>query len=320
MTKLRCAVLDDYQDVALSMADWSTLADRVEVTSFHQHYDDEGELVRAISDFDIVVLMRERTRFGETLLARLPRLKLLVTTGMRNAAIDVAAATARGVVVSGTASSSEPPTELTWALILGLARNVVEENHSLRTNGPWQRSVGADLYRKQLGILGLGKIGSRVARVGLAFGMQVAAWSKNLTAERADAAGVRLASSLEEILEGSDFVTIHLVLGQRTRDLIGARELRMMRPSAYLINTSRAPIVNQSALVEAVQKGWIAGVGIDVFDEEPLPEDHVFRSLPNVLATPHLGYVTWQNYLTYYREVVEDIAAFLNDEPARRLA
>jgi phosphoglycerate dehydrogenase-like enzyme len=319
MIKLRCAILDDYQNAALTMADWSAIADRVEVKPFHQHFDKEDELVDAIGDCDIVVIMRERTPFRAPLFARLPKLKLLITSGMRNASIDLAAAASHGVVVCGTASSSEPPTELTWALILGLARNIVQENNALRNNGPWQSSVGMDLYGKRLGLIGLGKIGSRVARIGAAFGMDVVAWSPNLTQERTDAVGVRLAASKEELLESSDFVSIHLVLSDRTKGLIGAEELKRMRPSAYLINTSRAPIVDQAALVEALQNGWIAGAGLDVFEIEPLPENHVFRSLPNVLATPHLGYVSQANYRTYYREAVEDIQAFLAGSPIRTL-
>lgn len=319
MNKLRCAVLDDYQNAALTMADWSAISDMVEVKSYHQHFDKEDHLVEAINDCDIVVIMRERTPFGASLFARLPQLKLLITTGMRNKAIDLASAAAQGVVVCGTKSSSTPPTELTWALILGLARNLIRENQAFRTNGLWQSTVGVDLHGKQLGILGLGKIGSRVARVGAAFGMEVVAWSQNLTKEQADAEGVRLAASKEELLETSDFVSIHLVLSERTRSLIGAAELKRMRPNAYLVNTSRASIVDQAALIEALRNGWIAGAGIDVFEIEPLPEDDVLRTLPNVLATPHLGYVSQANYRTYYREAVEDILAFLSGSPIRIL-
>jgi phosphoglycerate dehydrogenase-like enzyme len=320
MMKLRCAILDDYQNAALTMADWSTIADKVEVKSLNRHFDKEDDLVDAIVDCDIVVIMRERTPFRAMLFARLPQLKLLITSGMRNASIDLAAAEAHGVDVCGTNSSSEPPTELTWALILGLARNIVPENHALRNNGPWQSTVGVDLHGKQLGLLGLGKIGSRMARIGAAFGMEVVAWSPNLTQERADAAGARLAASKEELLKTSDFVSIHLVLGERTRGLIGAEELKRMRSTAYLINTSRAAIVDQEALVEALQNQWIAGAGLDVFEIEPLPKDHVFRTLPNVLATPHLGYVSQSNYRAYFSEAVEDIQAFLAGSPIRKLS
>jgi phosphoglycerate dehydrogenase-like enzyme len=318
--KLRCAILDDYQHVALDMADWSIISDKVEAKSFGQHFDKEDELTDVIRDFDIVVIMRERTPFRASLFASLPRLKLLITTGMRNAAIDLEAAALHGVIVCGTAGNSEPTVELTWSLLLGLARNIVPENNALRTNGPWQSTIGIDLCGKRLGLLGLGKIGSRVAKVGLAFGMDVVAWSQNLTKERTDEIGVRLAASKDELLESSDFVSIHLVLSERTRDLIGSSELQLMRPSAYLINTSRAPIVNRSALIEALQNRWIAGAGIDVFEMEPLPTDDVFRSLPNVLATPHLGYVSRANYQTFFQGAVEDIQAFLSGSPIRKLS
>jgi phosphoglycerate dehydrogenase-like enzyme len=320
MMKMQCAVLDDYQNAALALADWAALAEQVEVKAFRQHFDREDELVGAIRECQIVVIMRERTPFGGSLFARLPNLKLLITSGMRNAAIDLAAAAARGVVVCGTKSSSEPPTELTWALILGLARNIVQESNALRSGGPWQSTVGADLHGKQLGLLGLGKIGSRMAKIGAAFGMNVVAWSRNLTREQAEAAGARLAASKEELLETSDFVSIHLVLGERTRGLIGAAELARMRPTAYLINTSRAAIVDQTALVEALRAGRIAGAGLDVFDTEPLPANDVLRTLPNVLATPHLGYVSRNNYSAYFQEAVEDIRAFLAGAPIRTLS
>jgi phosphoglycerate dehydrogenase-like enzyme len=317
--KLRCAILDDYQRVALSSADWSGLADRVDVRVFDRRVGAEDELASLIADCEIVVIMRERTPFTRSLLARLPSLQLLVTTGMRNAAIDLQAAQDRGVTVSGTASQSEPPAELTWALILGLARHVGEESRSFRENGPWQSTVGADLNGRTLGVLGLGNIGRRVARVGTAFDMRVMAWSQNLTADRAAAAGVELAASKEDLLAGSDFVSIHLVLSARTRGLVGEADLRRMKPGACLINTSRAAIVDQQALVQALREGWIAGAGLDVFEEEPPPPDDPLRSLPNVLATPHLGYVSWDNYRTYYGQAVEDIAAFLNGSPVRVL-
>ena len=319
MIKFRCAILDDYQNFALTMTDWSAINNQVEIQSFHQHFHDEGELVAAIRDFQIVIIMRERTPFPASLFALLPQLQLLITTGMRNASIDLSAATAHGVVVCGTASKSEPPTELAWALILGLARNLVLENAAFRTGGAWQSTVGMDLNGRQLGLLGLGKIGSRMARIGLAFGMKVVAWSQNLTSAQSDAVCVSLASSKEELLESSDFVSIHLVLSDRTRGLIGATELKRMRPSAYLINTSRAAIIDQAALIQALQQRWIAGAGLDVFELEPLPSDDVLRSLPTLLATPHLGYVSQSNYRTYFREAVEDIQAFLAESPIRQL-
>jgi phosphoglycerate dehydrogenase-like enzyme len=319
MTTLRCAILDDYQDAALRSADWSPLAGRVEVRTLDRHLDSEEEVAAAIGDCDIAVIMRERTPFTASLFERLPRLRLLVTTGMRNAAIDLAAAARHGVTVCGTASKSDPPAELTWALLLALARSVVDESTGLRANGPWQRTVGVDIAAATLGILGLGRIGTKVACVARAFDMKVMAWSQHLTKERTEAAGVELASAKEQLLERSDFVSIHLVLGDRTRGLVAEPDLRRMRRSAFLINTSRAAIVDQRALAQALRERWIAGAGVDVFDEEPLPADHPMRSAPNLIATPHLGYVTWANYRTYYGEAVEDIVAWLSGSPLRLL-
>ena len=317
--KLKCVILDDYQNAALSMTDWSVIQDRVDVRSLSQHFCDQNQLVDQIKECEIVIIMRERTPFTAELLAKLPKLKLLITSGMRNASIDLKAATAQGVTVCGTASGSEAPMELTWALLLGLARHIVPENNAFRANGPWQSTVGVTLHGKRLGLLGLGKIGRKVARVAQAFGMEVSAWSQNLTQEVADEVGVTLASSKQALLESSDFVSIHLVLGERSRGLIGAAEFEQMKPNAYLINTSRAAIVDRSALIDALQRGRIAGAGLDVFDVEPLPADDIFRTLPNVLATPHLGYVADKNYQGYFREAVEDIEAFISGHPVRRL-
>ncbi|MFF3511190.1 D-2-hydroxyacid dehydrogenase family protein [Streptomyces sp. NPDC002573] len=317
--RLRCAVLDDFQRIATSVADWSPVADRVEVVSFAERFSDEDALAEALAGFDIVVTLRERVPFPGSLLARLPRLKLLIASGMRNSVIDYAAAEAHGVTVCGTTSSSTPPVELTWALLLGLARGIVTESNALRDGGPWQSTVGADLHGRRLGLLGLGKVGGRVARVGLAFGMEVTAWSRNLTEERADEVGVERAASLEELLTSSDFVSVHLALGDRTRGLVGARELALLKPTAYLVNTSRAAIVDQDALLTALHEGRIAGAGVDVFDVEPLPAGHPMRTAPRLLATPHLGYVSHANYATYYGEAVEDIQAYLAGEPVRRL-
>jgi len=319
-TTLRCAVLDDYQGVALSMADWSPVADRVEITAFTEHQADSEELVAALADVDIVVVMRERTALPAPVFARLPRLRLVVTTGMRNSAIDLPAAAAHGVLVCGTASSPVPPTELTWALILGLARNLAAENAAFHAGGRWQSTVGVELAGRRLGLLGLGRIGGRVARIGSAFGMDVVAWSQHLSRERTDELGVTLAPSLAELLATSDVVSIHLALGERTRGLLGRDELALMRPSAFLVNTSRSAIVDGPALVDALVRGRIAGAGLDVFDREPLPADDVLRTLPTVLATPHLGYVAVDNYRTYFREAVEDIAAFLAGAPIRTLS
>ncbi|MDY0814660.1 D-2-hydroxyacid dehydrogenase family protein [Kitasatospora purpeofusca] len=317
--RLRCAVLDDFQGVATTIADWSPVADRVEVVAFREHPASVAELVAAVAEFDIVVTLRERIAFPAEVFERLPRLRLLVASGMRNSVIDHAAARAHGVTVCGTASSSTPPVELTWALLLGLARGLVEESTALRSGGPWQSTVGADLAGRRLGLLGLGKIGARVARVGLAFDMDVVAWSRNLTAERAAEVGVRRAGAKEELLRESDFVSVHLALGARTRGLVGAPELALMRPDAYLVNTSRAAIVDQEALLAALAAGRIAGAAVDVFDQEPLPPGHPMRTAPRLLATPHLGYVSRDNYRRYYGEAVEDIAAFLAGAPVRVL-
>ncbi|MEU9156482.1 D-2-hydroxyacid dehydrogenase family protein [Streptomyces sp. NPDC048417] len=317
--RFRCAVLDDFQNVASTYTDWSTLGDRVEVVSFTEHFASEDELAAALADFDFVVTLRERVPFPASLLNRLSRLKLLIASGMRNSVIDYAAAQAAGVTVCGTQSSSTPPLELTWALLLGLARGIVQENNALRNGGPWQSTVGADLDGRTLGLLGLGKIGSRVAQVGLAFGMKVTAWSQHLTEERADEVGVELAASKEELLTNSDFVSVHLALGDRTRGLIGAPELALLKPTAYLINTSRAAIVDQDALLAVLHEGRIAGAGVDVFDMEPLPADHPMRTAPRLLATPHLGYVSRANYERYYGQAVEDIQAYLDGAPVRVL-
>ena len=318
-TPVRCTVLDDFQDVATASADWAPISDRVVVRTLREHVPDEAQLAQVLQDDEIVVIMRERTPFPDSLFDRLPRLRLLVTTGWRNASVDLLAAAKHGVTVCGTASGSRPPAELTWALILGLARNLVTESAALRSDGPWQSTIGTDLAGATLGLLGLGKIGSDVARVGLAFGMDVQAWSQNLTPQHAAAHGVRRAQSMHDLLASSDFLTIHLVLSDRTHGLVDRVGLESMRPSAYLINTARAAIVDQAALIEALQRRRIAGAGLDVYDLEPLPAGHPYRTLPNVLATPHLGYVTQSNYTTYFTQVVEDIQAYLTGQPIRIL-
>ncbi|MDQ0700641.1 phosphoglycerate dehydrogenase-like enzyme [Streptomyces sp. W4I9-2] len=317
--KLRCAVIDDFQSVATTVVDWSPVTADVEVVSFTEHLATEDEAAAALVDFDIVVTLRERVPFPAGLFARLPRLRLLVASGMRNSVIDFDAAKRHGVTVCGTASSSTPPVELTWALILGLARGIVPEAEALRTDGPWQSTLGADLHGRTLGLLGLGKIGGRVAQVGRAFGMEVLAWSQNLTKERTDEVGATLAASKEDLLASSDFVSVHLALGDRTRGLIGAAELALMRPTAYLVNTSRAAIVDTDALLAALRAGAMAGAATDVFDIEPLPAGHPVRTAPRLLATPHLGYVSRANYETYYGQAVENIRAFLDGQPVRRL-
>ncbi len=313
----RVALLDDYQGVALGMADWTSLPTGTDVVTFPDHLDDPSALAARLADFDIVMAMRERTPFTRALLGRLPKLKLLITAGMRNASIDMKAAAERGVVVCGTAGLPYPTAELAWGLILALMRRIPAEDRAVR-EGRWQTTVGLGLNGKTLGVLGLGTLGSRAARVGRAFEMQVLAWSANLTAERATEVGATLVSK-DELLARSDIVTIHLVLGDRTRGLVGARELGLMKRTAYLVNTSRGPIVDEAALVRALRDGTIAGAGLDVFDTEPLPRDHPFRSLPNTVIAPHLGYVTEETYRIFYGQAVEDIQAFLRGEPVRVL-
>ncbi len=313
----KVAVLDDYQNVAQEMAAWDSLPANVGVDFFQDHLSDEDDVTRRLEPYEIVVAMRERTPFTGTLFSRLPNLKLLVTTGMRNASIDMNAAAEHGVTVCGTDGLPYPTAELTWALILALARKVPTEDTATR-NGEWQVTMGEGLQGKTLGVIGLGRLGSQVARIGGAFGMNLVAWSQNLTAELAAEFGARLVSK-DELLSESDFVTLHLVLSDRTRGLLGQRDLSLMKPSAYLVNTSRGPIVDESALIAALESGSIAGAGLDVFDIEPLPLDHKLRSLPNTVLTPHMGYVTAETYRIFYGDAVEDIASFLSGIPVREL-
>jgi phosphoglycerate dehydrogenase-like enzyme len=319
---MRIAVLDDYQGVALSMADWSVLADvgvdvGADIDVFTDHVADPAALVRRLTPYDVVVLMRERTPFPAEVIRALPRLRLVVTTGRRNAAVDVEAARELGITVCGTDSLATAPAELTWALVLGLCRHLVAEDGAMRAGG-WQTTLGRDLAGHTLGVVGLGRIGSQVARVGQAFGMDVLAWSRSLTPERAAEAGAR-SVELDTLLAGSDVVTVHLVLAEGTRGLVGRRELARMRPDALLVNTSRAGVVDTEALLEALAEGRLGGVGLDVYDEEPLPAHHPLRTAPRTLLTPHLGYVTEDVYRTFFTGVVEDIAAFLRGTPIRVL-
>jgi phosphoglycerate dehydrogenase-like enzyme len=311
----RIAVLDDYQYVAASFADWTLLGEPVEVVEFAGHDADEDALVRRLQEFDVVVAMRERTPFPRRVLERLPRLRLLVTTGSRNAVIDVAAASELGVTVCGTGGHVPGTSELTWALVLAVARHIPQEDASVRA-GAWQQTIGTDLSGATLGVIGLGRLGERVARIGQAFEMDVVAWSQNLTAERAEAVGVRRVEK-EELLATSDVITIHMQLSDRTRGLIGRSEFEQMKPSAILVNTSRGPIVDEQALVDALRQGTIAGAGLDVFDTEPLPRQHPLRELRRAVLTPHIGYVTEKTYELFYRDAVEDVAAFLAGAPIR---
>jgi phosphoglycerate dehydrogenase-like enzyme len=307
---VRIAVLDDYQGVASQIADWSAVDRRAGVDFFNDHLAGTDAVVKRLLPYDAVCVMRERTPLSRTVLEQLPRLKLIASTGPRNASIDSAAAMERGITVLHTSSSSSSTVELTWALILAGARHIVSENASLRAGG-WQQSVGEDIAGKTLGIMGLGRIGSRVARIGLAFGMNVIAWSQNLTSTIAVAAGARLVSK-EELLRQSDVVSIHLVLSSRTTGLIGAPEFALMKPSARLVNTSRGPIVGEAALIAALADRQIAGAAVDVFDKEPLPPDHAYRRIGGLLATPHIGYVSEGVYRQFYRESIANIASWLD--------
>ena len=304
------AILDDYQNVALSMADWSSLDGRTAITVFNDHLQDASGVVARLQPFDIVCVMRERTPMTRAVIERLPKLRLIASTAMVNASIDLKAAKEHGVEVAHTGYSSTPTIELTWALILASARNLIGENASLRAGG-WQRSVGNDLAGHTLGVMGLGNVGGAVARIGKAFGMDVIAWSQNLTAERAAEAGAVLVTK-EELFRQADIVTVHLVLSGRTRGIVGAGELALMKPTARLVNTSRSLIVAEADLILALENGRIAGAAIDVFDQEPLPVDHPFRSLPTLLATPHIGYVSRGLYARFYQDTVDNIRHWLD--------
>ena len=315
---VRCAILDDYQNVALKLADWGKIKDRVEVKVFSEHLGGADKVIAALQGFEVIVAMRERTPFPKKVIEALPALKLLITTGMRNASIDTEAAKARGVTVCGTGGFGNPTCGVAIGLMLELTRKLGYENARLHAGAPWQTTVGLDLEGLTLGILGLGKLGTRTANIARAFGMKVIAWSQNLTPDKCREAGVDYANK-EDLFRQSDFITIHVVLSPRTRGLIGAAELALMKPTAYLVNTSRGPIVDEAALIAALRAGQIAGAGLDVFDVEPLPLDHPFRKMDNVVITPHLGYVSEQNYRRYFADAVEDISAFLDGKPVRAL-
>ena len=309
---MKIAVLDDYQNVALKLADWSALAKRAEITVFDEHISEPAAIVERLRPFDVVCVMRERTPLSREIIQQLPQLKLIASTGPRNAAIDEAAARERGITVTATRYWSTPTTEMTWALILAAMRQIPRENAAVRAGG-WQTSIGRDLGGRTLGVLGLGNIGREVARIGLAFGMKIIAWSQNMTPEIAAAAGA-IHVSKEELFKQADIVTIHLILSRRTRGLIGATELALMKLTAWLINTSRGPIIDEAALVRVLQSNTIAGAAIDVFDQEPLPPQHPFRALDNVLATPHIGYVSENLYRAFYEDVVAKIIAWLDTQ------
>ncbi len=310
----RIAVLDDYQDAARRFADWSVLRERASVTVFHDHLGEPAAVVERLKDFDAVCVMRERTPLPRALLAQLPRLRLIVSTGSRNASIDVAAAAELGIAVAHTGYRSDPTIEMTWALILAASRHLVAENQSFRSGG-WQRHVGTGLRGKTLGVLGLGRVGGEVARVGAAFGMELVTWSPNMTPERAAERGAT-AVGKDELFARADVLTIHMVLSPKTRGLVGAAELARMKPGALLVNTSRGPLVDEAALVAALRERRIGGAAIDVFDSEPLPADHALRELDNVLGTPHIGYVADDLYRTFYGDTVTALGAWLDARQA----
>jgi phosphoglycerate dehydrogenase-like enzyme len=316
---LRCAILDDYQNVALTMADWSKVKSDIDIRVFNKHLGAADSVAAALQGFAIVCAMRERTAFPRAVIERLPNLKLLITTGMRNASIDLEAATAHGVTVCGTPAFGSGTAAIAAGLMLDLARRISYENARLKAGAPWQSTVGLDLEGMTLALLGLGKLGTRMAEIGAAFNMNIIAWSQNLSAERCKEAGAELVSR-DDLFRRADFLSIHLQLSERTRGLIGANELALMKPTAFLVNTSRGPIVEEAALLAALREKRIAGAGLDVFDIEPLPLDHPFRTVENVVLTPHLGYVTEQNYRAFFAAIVDDIRAFLDGKPVRVLA
>ncbi len=313
----RLAVIDDYENAALGSADWATIGDDVQISVFHDHLADEDTVAERLEPFEVVTMMRERTPFPRSLLARLPNLELLNTTGMRNASIDLEAARDNGIVVTGTPILPYPAAEHAWALIIALAKRVPEDDRVMR-EGRWGEGLGGGLNGKTLGVVGLGRLGPQVAGIGQAFGMSVVAWSLNLTQARCEEFGVTLVSR-KELFATSDFVTVHLTLGDRSRGLIGAADFARMKSTAYFINTSRGPIVQETALLDALESGSIAGAGLDVYDIEPLPADHPLRDLPNTVLTPHTGYVTKENYELFFTATVANIRAWLDGEPVNVL-
>lgn len=313
---VRAAILDDYQNVAMGFADWSSITKDVEIRVFNKPFTSPDEAIKALQGFAVIVGMRERTPFPRKVIESLPALKLLITTGARNASFDLKACSERGITVCGTGAAGSPTTGIAFGLILELTRRIGFENARLKAGAPWQATIGRDLEGLTLGILGLGKLGQRSAAVGKAFGMKLIAWSQNLTEEKARAAGAELVSK-DGLFRNADIVTIHLVLSDRSRGLVGVKELGLMKKSAYLVNTSRGPIVDEKALIATLQSKSIAGAGLDVFDVEPLPLDHPFRKMDNVVITPHLGYVSEQNYRKYFTDIVEDIRAWLDGNPVR---
>jgi phosphoglycerate dehydrogenase-like enzyme len=319
MTRLRCAIPDDYFKLSLTSADWSRIKDRVDLTVFEKPFKSPDETAAALKDFDIILAMRERTAFPRAMFEKLPNLKLMITAGMRNAAIDFEAAKAHNVVLCGTTFARDPTAPLTMGLILELTRNIGRESARMHSGEPWQTLLGVEIEGRTLGVIGLGKLGAKVAKLAQAFGMNVIAWSPNLTPEKCAEAGVTYASK-EELFANADVITIHVVLGPRSRGLVGREDLARMKPTAYIVNTARGPIIDEAARLEVLQQRKIAGAGIDVFSVEPLPVDHPFRKLDNMVITPHLGYATAEVFGGHYAQMVEGIDAWIKGEPVRRLA
>jgi phosphoglycerate dehydrogenase-like enzyme len=313
---LRCAILDDYQNIALSSADWSPVKGDIDIKVFNAHLGGPDKVIAALQDFEIVVAMRERTGFPKQVIDALPNLGLLISTGMRNPSIDTEAAKARGVVVCGTGAFGSPTSGIAIGLMLELTRHIGYENARLHAGATWQTTIGVELEGLTLGVLGLGKLGQRTANIAKAFGMKVIAWSQNLTSEKCAEVGVGYVSK-DDLFRQADFISIHVVLSARSRGLVGAKEIGLMKPTAYLINTSRGPIIDEPAMLAALRDKKIAGAGLDVFDVEPLPLEHPLRKMDNAVITPHLGYVSTQNYKHYFSGVVEDIRGFLDGKPMR---
>ena len=319
MTRLRCAILDDYLNVSLKLADWSKIEDRVDVTVFSQPFASPEAAVSALKDFEVICAMRERTPFPHAMFDALPKLKLLITSGMRNNSIDMAAAKDKGVVICGTHWPRDPTAPLTMGMILELTRNIGRESARMHAGEYLQKHIGIEIEGKTLGVIGLGKLGAKVAGLAKAFGMNVIAWSPNLTAERCKEVGVGYATK-EELFATADIITIHVVLSDRSRGLVGAADLARMKPTSFIVNTARGPIIDEMALLETLKARKIAGAAVDVFSVEPLPVDHPFRKLDNLVLTPHLGYVTQETFIAHYNQMVEGIDAWFKGEPVRRLA
>jgi len=319
MTRLRCAILDDYFKLSLTSADWSRIKDRVELSVFEKPFKSQDEAAAALKDFEIILAMRERTPFPKAMFAALPKLKLMITSGMRNAAIDFEAAKAHNIVLCGTTFARDPTAPLTMGLILELTRNIGRESACMHAGEPWQTHLGIEIEGRTLGVIGLGKLGTKVSKLAQAFGMNVIAWSPNLTPEKCKEAGVTYASK-EELFATADVITIHVVLSPRSRGLVGREDLLRMKPTAYIVNTARGPIIDESALLDVLQQKKIAGAGIDVFSVEPLPVDNPFRKVDNLVLTPHLGYVTEDSFRNHYTQMVEGVDAWFKGETPRRLA